>query len=829
MRKIAIFYHLLQIGDWRRIFNEQMFRLKESGLLNSTNYIHIGINGDDYTQIDFQPNSIKRNKDKESEYETLKCLHDFCCNNSDYNVLYFNSLGVTWSIKELDGNYIPTELGPILYKHIGENKNSWRKYLEYFNIDNWETCVTLLNQYDCVGTELLEGGTIANKKHNLTHYSGNFWWSKSEYIKKLNPDYMLDFNYGRFNCELWVTSLNANYFSFYKFNKNLYCFAISEREYKNGDLMRTYRERLLPSKNNSANGRICMISMFKNESKHIRKMLDSVSPYIDFWVLQDNGSTDGTAEIVEQWHAETKIPGSLYKVDEGWVGFGWNRDHVLQKAKSLPHMCDWIMKMDCDEYLQVDDDFNWNELEIDSNSPQAFDICASAPGCVYFRTWLWRADLNWRISHDPAHETVYIQEKENQNFNYERKQLSQSFKMIAGESLGESYSNPTKYISDALKLEEKLVREGTMLTNNYHFWYIGKSYEDGYVCNELPLKDIHKKEYARRCIFYFEEVLAHTQPGYRETKNADHFDEMSYYAVVVIGDCYRFLGEHYKAVEYYKRAEQFAPPKNDHLVKLAEIYWELLDFKKMLEVTTRLVDPQRKNPFPGLSFVINPNWYVDTGTHPQFLHNVAIERSKINDLGTVFAINQFPRKKLFVVDNFYEDPELVRQYALSHEFNSDLRFYKGRRTLGRHSTPQIKQKFEEIIGEKITRWDTPSEEFGGSMNGVFQFCTPEDTLVYHYDEQKWAAMIFLTPDAPLNTGTSFYRHKETGIKVSEDPDSSRAFVGGFYDSTKFELIDTVGNVFNRCVIFDARQIHAATKYFGQSKEDARLFHIFFFD
>jgi hypothetical protein len=198
-------------------------------------------------------------------------------------------------------------------------------------------------------------------------------------------------------------------------------------------------------------------------------------------------------------------------------------------------------------------------------------------------------------------------------------------------------------------------------------------------------------------------------------------------------------------------------------------------------------------------------------------------------VGTIFALNRNQRKKLFVVDDFYENPDLVRKYALNQEFNGDIRFYKGKRTIGRHSTPQIKQRFEQIMGEKITRWDTPSEEFGGSMNGVFQYCTPEDALVYHYDSQKWAAMIFLTPDAPPQTGTSFYRHKETGIKVAEDPDADRAFAGGFYDATKFELIDTVGNMYNRCLIFDARAIHAATEYFGQTKENSRLFQIFFFD
>jgi glycosyltransferase involved in cell wall biosynthesis len=570
--------------------------------------------------------------------------------------------------------------------------------------------------------------------------------------------------------------------------------------------------------------KIAMISMFKNESKSIGTMLESVAPYISYWVLQDNGSTDGTPEIVKAWVDKYKIPGLLYQVEEGWVGYGWNRDHVLQTLKKQDHGCDWIMKMDCDEVLEVEDDFDWSFFERDI---PAFDVHAYNPGCQYFRTWIWNAKLDWSINHDPAHETIVL-DGDNQNFKRER--LDIKFKMKVGVVSGESYLSPTKYINDALKLEEKLIREGTMLQNLYHFWYIGKSYEDGYVCNELPLGRTHQQEMAKRCIFYFEEVLNVTHPGFKTTRKAVREDEMAYYAMDVMGTASKFLGEHHKAIEYFKEAEQFCTRKNDHLIHLAEIYWELMDYSKMLETTTRLVDPQRKNPFPDLCFLINPNSYVDTGKHPNYLHNQAkMLNQNVVAIGSIFRINKTPRKKLFVVDDFYDEPYKVREYALKQNFNGDLRFYKGKRTGERFSTPQIKQKFEQIMGEPITRWDTPAPEFGGSMNGVFQYCTPEDALVYHYDSQKWAAMIFLTPDAPVQTGTSFYQHKETGIRVAEDPDADRAFAGGFYDATKFELIDTVGNVFNRCVIFDARQIHAASEYFGKTIEDSRLFQIFFFD
>ena len=51
----------------------------------------------------------------------------------------------------------------------------------------------------------------------------------------------------------------------------------------------------------------------------------------------------------------------------------------------------------------------------------------------------------------------------------------------------------------------------------------------------------------------------------------------------------------------------------------------------------------------------------------------------------------------------------------------------------------------------------------------------------------------------------------------------------FYDGTQFEKIDDIGNVYNRLVIFNSSQLHAATEYFGDAINNARFFHMFFFD
>ena len=187
------------------------------------------------------------------------------------------------------------------------------------------------------------------------------------------------------------------------------------------------------------------------------------------------------------------------------------------------------------------------------------------------------------------------------------------------------------------------------------------------------------------------------------------------------------------------------------------------------------------------------------------------------------TINRQPNKTVWVVDNFYSDPYAVREYALKQEFKPEIEYFKGSRSLDQYFVPGTKEAFERIMGIKIREWESHG------MCGRFQYCTAQDPLVYHNDGQTWAAMIYLNPDAPYCTGTSLYDSKNGARRTSDPQYNDDVYAGGFYDETKFELVDSIGNVFNRLFIFDAQNIHAASKYFGQTKEDSRLFHIFFFD
>lgn len=615
--KIAVFYHVGQFGQWQRLYQEQINSLCVSGLYSACDFVYVGVNGDDELPSTLPKMKIHYNDNKILEADTLKAMWTFSRDNPDYRVMYFHTKGAT------------QESSPHRY-----NVDAWRLYLEYFNIHEWEKSIQHLKNYDCVGAEWIHESGLVNQESGETiwqdtgHYAGNFWWANSSYISKLDPSYLYDPTYGwaRWRSEIWIGTGNPNRYNFY--NTNDFC-KYTMRAYSPDQYIieKPFVEplKLLVNNNMLKNKKtkFVMMTMFKNEAKTIGRMLESCYKYIDYYVIQDNGSTDGTPEVVANFFKDKDIPGYVYNVEEGWVGFGWNRDHLLQKVRKTDHGCDWILKMDCDEVLEVDNDFDWSVF--DDKNLHSFHVPAKSGSTIYQRAWIWNAKLPWRFNHDTAHETIVL-DVEGIGENFRRFNLPLSFRQVGFDD-GESWQSPTKYVSDALKLEEKLIREGTMLTDLYHFWYVGKSYYDAFKAINLPLKEKHNHELARRCIFYFKEFLDVTH-NYSKTGSADRMDEMAYYAMMIIGNSYRFLGDVENAISHLNAAGEFCPVRNEHYTNLAEIYKDLQDYERMYNVTSMLIDSKRKNPFPTFSFIIEAQCYQDTGSYVHELHNIALSNTK---------------------------------------------------------------------------------------------------------------------------------------------------------------------------------------------------------
>ena len=200
-----------------------------------------------------------------------------------------------------------------------------------------------------------------------------------------------------------------------------------------------------------------------------------------------------------------------------------------------------------------------------------------------------------------------------------------------------------------------------------------------------------------------------------------------------------------------------------------------------------------------------------------------------------FSVKTSEDRRVIVIDNFYDNPEKVREFAL------DQLYFDGEGAVGCRTRKQflfdgVREKFEDALGYKIS--DHTENGFGWKdqgINGRFQSCKGGTPQVFHCDSQRWAGVLYLTPDAPPQSGTSFYRHKEEKVYHNSQIDwakgqGDKVFnQNTFVDPTPYERVDTVGNVFNRLVLFDGGLIHSGNDYFGWDIPSSRLFQIFFFE
>jgi glycosyltransferase involved in cell wall biosynthesis len=103
---------------------------------------------------------------------------------------------------------------------------------------------------------------------------------------------------------------------------------------------------------------ICLNMIVKNESKVIQRCLDSVKGMIDYWVIVDTGSTDGTQTIIKECLQD--IPGELHERE--WKDFGHNRNEALALARNK---ADYLLFIDADDQIIFLDGFTMPDWEFD--------------------------------------------------------------------------------------------------------------------------------------------------------------------------------------------------------------------------------------------------------------------------------------------------------------------------------------------------------------------------------------------------------------------------------------------------------------------------------
>src|ERR1700733_8930625 len=118
---------------------------------------------------------------------------------------------------------------------------------------------------------------------------------------------------------------------------------------------------------------ICLNMIVKDEAPVIRRCLATVRPLIDFWVIVDTGSRDGTQAIISEFLRD--LPGEL--IERPWVDFAHNRSEALAAARDKAH---YTLVIDADETLECEPAFVMPPLDLD-----AYNLEVSYGGCTYLR------------------------------------------------------------------------------------------------------------------------------------------------------------------------------------------------------------------------------------------------------------------------------------------------------------------------------------------------------------------------------------------------------------------------------------------------------------
>lgn len=260
----------------------------------------------------------------------------------------------------------------------------------------------------------------------------------------------------------------------------------------------------------------------KNESKIIKNCLNSVVDYLDYWVICDTGSTDGTQNIIKSFFKKRGIPGELH--ENKWVNFGYNRTLYLKYAKNKS---EFLIILDADEILVVK---NKNFKSNLKKSNIQYQI--KYTGNIDYRyPILISGNVEWKYV-GVTHEYLTSDEK----FKIE------NFNDIMITHFGNGFNRNDKFTRDIKLLEQGIKDEPK---NSRYYYYLAQSY-----------KDI---ENYKNAIKY-----------YKKRVELGGWNEEVYYSLYMIGLCKQLYGYDFeKEILYdYLKAHNY---KKNRLEALYEI------------------------------------------------------------------------------------------------------------------------------------------------------------------------------------------------------------------------------------------------------------------
>jgi hypothetical protein len=200
------------------------------------------------------------------------------------------------------------------------------------------------------------------------------------------------------------------------------------------------------------------------------------------------------------------------------------------------------------------------------------------------------------------------------------------------------------------------------------------------------------------------------------------------------------------------------------------------------------------------------------------------------------------RISYLIIDDFYDDPHVVRDAALHTDYArfEDQQNYPGDNSAEAFEMEGLDEFVSGLVHEPVM--GTP-----GTAHCRFRIATAGSEsrarLRMHVDgENYWSGIVYLSLPEHCRGGTEFYRHKELGSDrapiydnevVQYGAESCARFTRDLIrrdsnDASKWEYLMTVPMRFNRCVLFRPWFWHTSGESFGDRGENARMIQVFFF-
>ena len=347
---------------------------------------------------------------------------------------------------------------------------------------------------------------------------------------------------------------------------------------------------------------ICLNMIVKNEAHIIRETLENVWKYIQYYVINDTGSTDNTVEVIKEFFNEKGIPGEviihefrtctchsgIYKKYD-FFHFGWNRTFALSQCWGKS---EYIWIMDADDVIVGD-------FKIPPDMKEDCYLLKIGQKCTYRRPQIFKNDaaLAWHYV-GPLHEYANCK-----NDKHTKKYLDGDY-YLDSRRLGDRSKDKDKYLKDARIFEQVLEDEPN---NDRYMFYCGQSFYDyGDYLNAIK---------------YYE----------KRTKMGKWFEEV-FYSHLRIGKAKEKLERPWPEIEKsYLSAFESCKFRSESLYHIAEHYYDEAEFNKCYDYAKKATN---------IKISDNSTLFIDNDIYiwraKELLASVAFELGKYMESLTCF-------------------------------------------------------------------------------------------------------------------------------------------------------------------------------------------------